>query len=162
MYLRGCAGEQALLRFELRERKLAMQPARSLRSHRSIRLLFLFALLAATLFSHAAFAATKVITDADKGSTVRLKAGETLELRLKSNPTTGFMWYVKKESTPLLKLVHQSQTEATEPGVGRPVFQVFEFEARRPGDGVLLLHYVRSWEAPAPDEEQFHIHVLVE
>jgi hypothetical protein len=25
-----------------------------------------------------------------------------------------------------------------------------------------LLHYVRSWEAPSPDEQQFQIHVVVE
>jgi inhibitor of cysteine peptidase len=162
MYLRGCAGEQALLRFELRGRKLAMQLVKSRRSHFSARWLLLFVLLAVALFSQAAFAATKVITDADKGGTVRLKAGETLELRLKSNPSTGYMWYLKKESTNLLKLTGQSQTEATEPGVGRPIFQVFEFQAKQPGDGVLLLHYVRSWDPPSPDEQQFQIHVVVE
>ena len=139
-----------------------MQPARSWRSHFSARWLFLFALLSATLFSQAAFAATKVITDADKGGTVRLKAGETLELRLKSNPSTGYMWYVKKESTNLLKLTGQSQTEATEPGVGRPVFQVFKFEPKRLGQGVLLMHYVRSWEPPTPDDEQFDLRVNIE
>ena len=145
-----------------------MQPQRSWRSTFSALTLFLFVLLAATLFSQAAFAANKVITDADKGGTVRLKTGDTLELRLNSNPTTGFMWYLKKESTHLLKLTGQSETKPPEPAagqpvmVGQPIVQVFEFLARQPGDGVLLLHYVRSWEAPAPDEEQFHIHVLVE
>ena len=75
------------------------------------------------------------------------------------------MWYVEKESTPLLKLVHQTQTEAeessTEPGVGRPIFQVFTFEARRSGEGALQLHYVRSWEKPAAEEEWFEIRVVI-
>jgi predicted secreted protein len=62
----------------------------------------------------------------------------------------------------LLKLTGQSQTEATEPGVGRPVFQIFKFEPRRSGDGFLLMHYVRSWEKPAPDDEQFDVHVFIE
>ena len=145
-----------------------MQPVRSWRSHRSVRLSFLFALVAAALFSDAAFAATKVITDADKSGTVRLKAGDTLELRLNSNPTTGFMWYLKKESTHLLKLTGQSETKPPEPAggqpvmVGQPTVQVFEFLAKQPGDGGLLLHYGRSWEAPSPDEQQFQIHVVVE
>ncbi len=139
-----------------------MQSYRSLRRPYSGRWNFLFMLLATVCIAQMAFAATKVITDADKGGTVHLKAGDTLELRLKSNPTTGYMWYVHKNSTPLLKLSGQSQTEPTEPGVGRPIFQIFEFQAKHPGDGVLLLHYVRSWEKPAPDEEQFQIHVLVE
>jgi predicted secreted protein len=72
------------------------------------------------------------------------------------------MWYVEKESTPLLKLAHQSQTDVEEPGEGRPVFQVFRFEPKRGGDGVLRMHYVRSWEKPAPDDEQFDIHVVIE
>lgn len=145
-----------------------MQPQRSWRYHRSVRLFFLFVLLAAILYSQAAFAATKVITDADKGGTVHLRAGDTLELRLNSNPTTGFMWYLKKESTRLLKLTGQSETNPPEPAagqpvkVGQPIFQVFEFLAKQPGDGVLLLHYVRSWDPPAPDEQQFQIHVVVE
>ena len=89
-------------------------------------------------------------------------------MRLKSNPSTGYMWYVEKESTPLLKLHHQTQTEVPvppeeQPGmVGQPVFQVFTFEPRHFGDGVLRLHYVRSWVPPAPDDEQFEIHVVIE
>jgi inhibitor of cysteine peptidase len=139
-----------------------MLTARSIRPAVSILSIFLLALAAIACCPQTAFAATKVITDADKGGTVHLRLGDTLELRLKSNPTTGFMWYVEKESTPLLKLAHQSQTDITEPGEGRPVFQVFRFEPRRGGDGVLRLHYVRSWEKPAPDDEQFDIHVVIE
>jgi len=67
-----------------------------------------------------------------------------------------------------LKLHHQSQTEVPvrveeQPGlVGRPVFQVFTFEARHGGSGVLKLHYVRSWEKPTPEDERFEIRVVIE
>lgn len=127
----------------------------------SMRWLFLFTLLGLVCHPQAGLAADRVITDADKGGSIHLLAGETFELRLKANPSTGYMWYVEKESTPLLKLAHQTQTDATEPGTGRPVFQVFRFEARRPGGGVLRMHYVRSWEKPAPDEEQFDLHIYI-
>jgi inhibitor of cysteine peptidase len=145
-----------------------MQPQRLLCPHRSIRLFFLIVLLAAALFSQAAFAATKTITDADKGGTIHLKAGDALEVRLNANPTTGYMWYLKKESTHLLKLTGQSQTNPPEPVAGQPVMlgqpvvQIFKFQAKQPGEGVLLLHYVRSWDPPLPDEQQFQIHVVVE
>jgi predicted secreted protein len=111
--------------------------------------------------SQAAFAATKIITDAKNGGEVHLKVGDTLELRLESTPSTGFVWYVEKESTPLLKLVRQSQIASTKSGTGRPGVQVFVFEAQRSGDGKLLLHYVRSWEPPSPNETQFEIHVVI-
>ena len=129
---------------------------------------WLLALMAIACFAQAALAATKVITDADKGGVVHIKSVDQLELRLKSNPTTGYMWYVEKESTPLLKLHHQSQTEVPVPAeerpglVGQPVFQVFTFEPRHRGDGVLKLHYVRSWEVPTPEDEKFEIRVVIE
>jgi inhibitor of cysteine peptidase len=132
----------------------------------SVRWLSLLVLAATACVSQAALAADKIITDADKGGVVHLKAGERFEVRLKSNPTTGFMWYLEKESTPIVKLVHQSQADVTDESedkhLGRPVYQVFSFEARRFGDGVLLMHYVRSWEKPTPEDEQFQIHVYVE
>ena len=109
-----------------------------------------------------ASAATKVVTDKDKGSTVHLKTGDVLEIRLNSNPTTGYEWYVHKQSTALLKLSGESQTEATQPGVGRPIVQIFKFETRGKGTGVLLLHYVRSWEKPDSNEQQFDLHVTIE
>lgn len=124
--------------------------------------LLLFVPMVVVFYPQAALAANQVITDADNGGQIHLKAGETFELRLRANPTTGYSWYIEPKSTPLLKLVHQSQTEPTEPGLGRPIFQVFTFEARRAGDGVLLLHYVRSWEKPAPDDEQFKLRVSIE
>jgi len=139
-----------------------MTPVRTLRRLDAARWLFLVMLLGAAGHLLIASAENKVFTDADKGGQIRLKAGEGFELRLKANPTTGYMWYVHRKSTPLLKLVSQSQTEAKEPGEGRPSFQNFKFEAKRAGEGVLLLHYVRSWEKPAPDEEQFDLHVTIE
>jgi len=88
--------------------------------------------------------------------------GDVLEVRLNANPTTGYAWYVHKQSTALLKLTSQSQTEATQPGVGRPIVQIFEFAPKATGAGVLLLHYVRSWEQPSASEEQFDLHVTIE
>src|ERR1019366_2012225 len=101
---------------------------RLVRRVNSIRWLFLIALLAIAFSAQAALAATKVIKDADKDGVVHMKLVDRLELRLKSNPSTGYMWYVEKESTPLLKMVHQPQTDVTERGEGRTVFQVFRLE----------------------------------
>ena len=139
-----------------------MQPAHSGRWIHSARWPLLLVLLAIAFHPQMAFAATKVVTEADKGGDVHLKTGDQLEVRLKADPSTGYMWYVHLKSTPLLKIVRQSETEATEPGAGRPIVQVFTFEARRSGEGILLLHYVRSWEKPAFDEEQFNLHVVIE
>jgi len=137
-----------------------MQPARSWLD--SVRWLLLAVLLGVVCCQARASAATKVVTESDKGATVHLRAGEVLEVRLKSNPSTGFMWYVEPKSTPLLKLAGQSQTEPAGSAVGKPIVQFFRFQTEKSGDGILLLHYVRSWEKPAPGEEQFDLRVVVE
>ncbi|MGD0683000.1 MAG: protease inhibitor I42 family protein [Terracidiphilus sp.] len=143
-----------------------MMPDRLIRRIDSMR--WLLVLVAIACFSQAALGATKVVTDADKGGVVHMKLVDQLELRLKANPSTGYMWYIEKESTPLLKLHHQTQTEVPVPAeekpglVGQPVFQVFTFEPRHVGEGVLRMHYVRSWEKPTPDDVQFEIRVVIE
>ena len=124
--------------------------------------LLLAALFLLAICPAVASAATKVVTDADKGGAVTIKMGDVLEVRLSSNPSTGYAWYLQKQSTALLKLTGQSQTQATQPGVGRPVVQVFDFAPTGKGTGVLMLHYVRSWMNPDPNEEQFSLHVTIE
>lgn len=108
------------------------------------------------------FAATRVFTDADNGKSIQLKRGDRIELRLESNPTTGCEWSVLPQSTPLLKASGQSQTTPESSGVGRPIQQIFRFQAVTAGDGVLLLHYVRSWEKPSADEQQFKLKVTIQ
>jgi len=139
-----------------------MPPLRAVRRFNALFPLFLLAVVAFAFRPQISFAATKVVTDEDKGSDVQIKVGDTLEVRLASNPSTGYMWTVHPKSTALLKLTGQTHTDATEPGVGRPIVQVFTFQPRRAGDGILLLRYARAWEKPFIGEEQFTLHVVIE
>jgi Predicted secreted protein len=111
--------------------------------------------------TQASIAATRVITDSDKGSSVQLKFGDILEVRLRSNPTTGYSWYVHPRSTPLLRLMGQSQTQMRQPGVGRPILQVFRFQTVANGDGILLFRYVRTWERQTDNEEQYEARISI-
>jgi predicted secreted protein len=137
-----------------------MPPVRfRLRLHRGLAALAVLLVLA--FESQVAMAATKIITDAEKGNSVQLKLGDILEVHLRSNPTTGYSWYVHPKSTQLLKLLGQSQAQSHQPGVGRPILQVFRFQAVADGNGTLLLHYIRSWERQGSNEEQFEVQVSV-
>jgi predicted secreted protein len=138
-----------------------MYPVRSGRWVQPLRWLLLI-LIAMVCHSQAAFAATTVVTDDDKGGTVQLKLGDTLELHLKSNPSTGYAWLVHPRSTMALRLANQAQNAATEPDPDRPVTQVFIFEVKRKGDGILLMRYARAKEKPAIGQEQFTLHVVIE
>ena len=124
--------------------------------------LLLAALFLLAICPAGARAATKVVTDADKGGTVTIKMGDVLEVRLSSNPTTGYEWSVDPKSTPLLRQTGQSQSPAAQPGVGHPIVQIFKFEPTGKGMGILLLHYVRSWEKPDPNEQQYDLNVTIQ
>jgi inhibitor of cysteine peptidase len=127
-----------------------------------MRWIVLLMIFAAGLAAQTAFAATKTITDADNGTVVHIRYTDKLEVKLESNPTTGFMWYVMTGSTPLVKVKGQKQTLPEEGGLGQPVFQIFTFEPKHVGSGELKMHYVCSWEPPSPDEKQFSVHVIIE
>jgi predicted secreted protein len=128
--------------------------------HLRLNLVALAAILMFALESQAVTAATRVITDAENGGSVELKMGDILEVHLRANPTTGYKWHVHPNSTRLLRLVGQSQTQVREPGVGRPILQVFRFQAVAIGDGVLLLHYIRAWRHLSY-EEQYSVKISI-
>ena len=139
-----------------------MQSVRAVRRFAALHFLFLVAVLAFAFHPQGLFAATKVVMDDDKGSDVEIKFGDTLEVRPASNPSTGYMWYVHPKSTAVLKLTGQTQTGAAEPGVGRPIVQVFTFQPKRAGDVILLLRCARSLEKPTLGEERYTLHVVIE
>ena len=142
-----------------------MPSALSCRRFRSFLAALLLLILVVAFQPQKVFAATKVVTEADKGGDVEIKVGDMLEVHLASNPSTGYMWYVHPKSTALLKLNGQTKADSTDqstvPVEGHPIVQVFTFQPRRKGDGILILRYVRSWEKPALGEEQYTLHVVV-
>lgn len=124
--------------------------------------LFLIAFVAIALLPSTAHAETKVATDADKGNDIQIKVGDTLEVRLNANPAAGFKWYVHPKSTALLHLTGVTQTAGAEPAADRPQVQVFTFEIKRKGDGILLMRYAPAKEKPQLGEEQYSLHVIIE
>ena len=150
------------MRFELRGGKLAMQFLRAGRRLDCACRLFLVVLFTVACHTQSAYAANKVITDDDKGGDVQVKVGDLLEVHLKSNPSAGTMWYVHPKSTVLLRLSGETQTPGTDPGDPRPVVQVFTFEVKHKGDGILLMRYAPAKQKPTLGEEQFTLHVVIE
>src|SRR5437660_4307603 len=54
------------------------------------------------------------------GSELNLEIGESLELRLPENPTTGYRWQLRSSGSPVLELMEDSPSPAGEAvGAGR-------------------------------------------
>ncbi len=89
-----------------------------------------------------------------------MKPGEVREISLRSNPTTGYMWFV--ENAGALKHVkvgdfrYVPMEEKGAPRCGASGSQVFDVEALSKGEDHIILVYKRSWEKKAPLETRMY------
>jgi inhibitor of cysteine peptidase len=103
-----------------------------------------------------------VVTDADNGKDIDLPAGDTLVLRLKSNPSIGYSWAIKGDPSPL-RLVKSVTRKTGQNGhaVGAPSTQEFRLTAVSAGIASLALEYRRPWEHDVPPVKTFQVRVKV-
>jgi inhibitor of cysteine peptidase len=116
-------------------------------------------------------AALLVACGDDQGSTVELdqgdsqvevplEVGDQLDVRLESNPTTGYSWQLG----PLpegLELVSSEFEGPDSDAAGAGGVEVFVFEATASGGGVLRLDYVRTFEDPIVPVESVEYDLVI-
>jgi len=118
----------------------------------------------ATILIGAAACSPGVVTlrTEDNGTSVTLEKGQTLELTLPSNPSTGYSWQIA--SLPeCLESAGESQfeSEAEEDVVGAGGMETLSFTAKEAGTGRLELEYKRPWETGVEAEDTFGVDVTV-
>ena len=105
-----------------------------------------------------------LVTASDHQGKIRLQTGETLVIRLESNPTTGYSWQVMEIDNSLLEQEGDPEYEPS-PGndgmVGAGGEETIRFKALAPGKTRLTLGYMRPWET-LPPIKTFSIQVVVE
>jgi predicted secreted protein len=90
-----------------------------------------------------------VVSSAQDGATVALRAGGRLQLRLPAQLGTGYSW-APDPSPGLLRLDGQRVASPAELRPGGTETQVLDFTATGAGSETLLLAYRRPWEPAAP------------
>ena len=97
---------------------------------------------------------------------LEVQAGETFELKLCSNPTTGFQWSEDSQisDTTVLKQENHEffgrESELTPPP-GTPGQEVWTFKALKQGSSTIYLEYSRPWEGGEKGEWTLTVNVLV-
>ncbi len=107
---------------------------------------------------------TIVVTDEANGTTVSLRPGQTLVVRLKANPTTGYRWELIKVNQAILKLTGKAgytPSISDQQIVGSGGTAEWRFEAVGSGTTVLTLHYLRPWTSNAKPAKMFSLTVKV-
>jgi inhibitor of cysteine peptidase len=102
--------------------------------------------------------------DSFNGRQVELRSGETLELTLSENASTGYRWTIPPESVRKFdKILHERAQAAEGAGAppGKPGTRKFYFEAVEPGAVELELDYRRPWEVAKTPARKFKLRIRV-
>lgn len=89
------------------------------------------------------------LTFDDKGKSFELEKGDRINIKLESNPTTGYSWILGGETdTSVVSLFDSKfvQTEKEEELVGAGGYEIFTFKAENSGQTEITLTYQRPWE----------------
>ena len=104
----------------------------------------------------------KVILDADDaGRQVEIAKGQTLEITLEGNPTTGYMWEVEELDERILIKVGEPEFKPQSDAIGAPGVLTLRFAAAGAGQTTLKLIYHRSWEKGVKPLKTFTVSVAV-
>ncbi|MHC1597401.1 MAG: protease inhibitor I42 family protein [Methermicoccaceae archaeon] len=109
-------------------------------------------------------APSKVFTQADNGTTVSVKLGETFSVSLPENPTTGYSWNMS--TTGGIALKSDTYTPEQPSGktelVGAGGVHEWVFQAVGKGTQKVMGIYKRPWENTTGTEETFELTLNVE
>ncbi|MGA7669215.1 MAG: protease inhibitor I42 family protein [Nitrolancea sp.] len=105
---------------------------------------------------------TKQIGTKDAGKTISLSVGDTIEVALEGNPTTGYNWEAANLDTSILKQVGDVAYTPESSAVGAPGQVVLRFEAVGSGETALQLIYHRSFETGVAPLQTFEVTVQVD
>ncbi|HNW97665.1 MAG TPA: C1 family peptidase [Bacteroidales bacterium] len=122
----------------------------------------LFANLFVQLFALNIFGQNfKEVKKTDYGQTVSLTSEQVLEIKLPSNPSTGYGWYPINLKTNIVKQVGNWEFIPDNAGLeGTPGTQITRFVGVSKGTAELLLAYKRPWEKNIEPLETFKITII--
>lgn len=104
-----------------------------------------------------------VVDENHDGKTVSMKKGESVAIKLESNPTTGFNWRVGSVSSGVAKQNGNVEFEQTPlppgsgPILGRGGHSVIKFDTVGTGKVTIQLDYSRPWEKNKPPLKTFTV-----
>lgn len=101
------------------------------------------------------------LTEKDLGRTVEIGVGDILEVVLRGNPTTGYIWDVASPDKGVLKQVGETEFKPDRKVRGSGGNIILRFEAARAGKASLKLIYHRPFEKNRPPIKTFEVSVIV-
>jgi predicted secreted protein len=99
-----------------------------------------------------------IVTGDEAGATFEVSRNDSFEIRLPSNPSTGYSW--TSVPTPGIEVGPPEFVDDGSDLVGAPGYERFEVTAVQAGQIHIVFEYARSWE-DVPPEQVFEIDLIV-
>lgn len=104
--------------------------------------------------------AMQALTEADNGRTVDIAVGDTVEITLRENATTGYRWAIDRYDEQIADaLGSEPHYQPNKIGAGGTV--TFSFRGKTAGSGDIALKNWRHWEGDASVTSRFRIRLNV-
>ena len=97
----------------------------------------------------------------DSGRTLVMEPGDTLEIVLDGNPTTGYSWSLEPWDTGVIEETGQPVYRSGSDAIGAGGQYTFYFRASSPGQTILRFMYHRPFEKDTPPIKRFDVHITV-
>jgi inhibitor of cysteine peptidase len=104
------------------------------------------------------------LTETDSGRTVDVRLGDTVQVALRENATTGYRWAIDRYDEEFIEAVgsesHYAPDTKNSIGVGGTV--AFIFRGKKAGTGEVVLKNWRHWEGDKSITSRFRFHLHIE
>ena len=123
------------------------------------------AVLIFTLLFSSCSAIEKILTEKNNGDSLNLKINDTVEIRLESNPTTGYSWILSDNVDNTVVSITSPefiQSKEDKEIVGAGGYEIFTIKAISKGETSIILNYERPWEEEVEPLETFEITISID
>ena len=102
------------------------------------------------------------LTLANDGATLQAKTGQTINITLDSNITTGYKWnLVSQPDAAVVKFVSSKYNEPFAGGIGAGGTELWQFQTMGRGTALLKLAYFRPFD-PSQVAREFSVTIVVQ
>ncbi|ELP89558.1 Amoebiasin-2 precursor, putative [Entamoeba invadens IP1] len=93
-----------------------------------------------------AFSVKTRLTEKENEKVIKVKLEDTIEINVRTNPTTGYDWNMKLNNAKLILSSDTTTAVPHEPSmVGFPSDRLFVLKPQEPGTTIIELNYIRPW-----------------
>jgi inhibitor of cysteine peptidase len=99
----------------------------------------------------------------DSGKEIQVKPGAIIEISLKEQAGTGYLWEFDRLDDQHFRLLQTgTRSLADQPRVGGPLLRTWRLQAQTPGLSQLALDYFRPWEGRDKAVKHFQVQVRIQ